>query len=191
MLCSLVEFFLWVVACVQPLFAGVQLCRSAREGRSVDAALITNLTLAMILFWLLELLDVLFLSYLLSMRTLYISARVIFSLYLLHPRFCGATRVYNRFLASSVAYYAPLVDGFVVRHLVELEHSGFICYLGNAGRSLMLISVDLLDVASQLVFSASKSTGPSEKKKGAGGPDVVESPTVPPQLSGIFFASKQ
>ncbi|RNF05791.1 hypothetical protein TraAM80_04324 [Trypanosoma rangeli] len=182
MLCVL-EFALWVVAYVKPLVMGVYLCRCLREGQPVDATLITNLTLAMMLLWLLEVLDSLVLAHLLSMRALYICGRIILSLYLLHPQFRGATRVYNRFLAVSVARYAPLVDDLMAQHLVELERSGIFCYVGTAGRSVILAARVLLDFVQQLVFSSAPASLLPQPEQC---PKAVVFPEASPQFIDIF-----
>ncbi|ESL07094.1 hypothetical protein TRSC58_05223 [Trypanosoma rangeli SC58] len=183
MLCAVLEFALWVVASVKPLVMGVHLCRCMREGQPVDATLITNLTLAMMLLWLLELLDALVLAHLLSMRALYICGRIILSLYLLHPQFRGATRVYNRFFAVTVACYAPIVDDLMAQHLVELERSSIFYYVGTAGRLVILAARVLLEFVRQLVFSStSASLLPQPEER----PKAVVVPAALPQLIDFF-----
>ncbi|RNF14759.1 uncharacterized protein Tco025E_05719 [Trypanosoma conorhini] len=183
MWCAALEFVLWLVVSVKPIVMGAQLCRSAREGRLVDTALVTNLTLAMVLLWLLEVLDALVLAYIFSMRALYVCSRIILSLYLLHPRFRGATRVYRRFLAVPVARYAPLVDDLVAQHLLELERSGGFCYLSTAWRSLMLAARFLLDFMNQLIFPSKPALFSPQPEYS---PGAVAAPAASPELTDIF-----
>ncbi|KEG10299.1 hypothetical protein DQ04_03921090 [Trypanosoma grayi] len=163
MLSVLLEYTLWYVAFVHPLVMGTQLCRRAREGRSVDMRLVTNVTLAMVILWVLDIADVVLLSYLLSMRSLYLCLRILLSMYLIHPKLRGATKAYSHFFDAIVRYYAPVVDELVTRHLEELERTGVAQYLGKLYLCLVAVAADVLDIAKEFVVASTDTNLSPEK----------------------------
>ncbi|KAH9578188.1 hypothetical protein LSM04_007229 [Trypanosoma melophagium] len=142
---ELLELAVWLVAFVYPLAVGAQFCRSARDGQPLDVRLVTNLTLALILLWIFDLTDAVVLSYIFSVRSLILIARIVLSLYLLHPRLLGASGVYKRFLSHYVWAYAPRVNEIVTEHLGEIERSGFGLYVRNMAITFLDVGESVLN----------------------------------------------
>ncbi|ORC85559.1 uncharacterized protein TM35_000341710 [Trypanosoma theileri] len=189
---ELLEMVMWLMAFVYPLAVGAQLCRCARDGQPLDVRLVTNVTLALILLWMFDLADAVVFSYLFSVRSLVLMVRIALSLYLLHPRVLGASRVYERFLSQFVWAYAPSVNETVAEHLGEIERSGFGLYIKNMTLTFLNVSETLLETSRQLLSAVAEREVPlDDSERGIRPPlQQLQMPSVrsTPQRWGDVFS---
>ncbi|CCW70058.1 unnamed protein product [Phytomonas sp. Hart1] len=104
--------------------------------KSPDPQQVTNITLALILGWLISFFDTLFVSHSFTLGSLYLLARTVFCMYLSHPSLLGALKIHETFLAPLFDAYAPSVDDLVVQHIDAMAKSGVKDYTIEMGMSL-------------------------------------------------------
>lgn len=157
MLELLLRVFLAYVTFVRPVMYGAQLCKKDNP----DPKQVTNVTLALVFSWLMELADMLFLSSFIAARSLYMAARVVLCLYFSHPGFLGALRVYEKIFAPLVDAYGPMVDSLIVQHIETIGHSGIMHYCTTVGMSLFRVVMEVVDIAKRLVESTADTEVPA------------------------------
>ncbi|GET93747.1 hypothetical protein, conserved [Leishmania tarentolae] len=185
---------------VQPVIYGAQLCHSQEP----DAQQVTNVTLTLIFAWLLEVVDVVFLSSFIAMRWLYLCARIILALYFSHHRFLGAVQVYQRLFSSLVDAYFPVIDTVFVHHVQSICNSGLIQYgaqlcmgllrgiVTAAGIAKMLMDVPstTAEPVAPLLHGTSQERGDGEIEDARIYPPLRQPPTtrsVPLELPSLFY----
>ncbi|KAG5490810.1 hypothetical protein JKF63_00932 [Porcisia hertigi] len=187
MLELLLRSYLVYLSFVQPVIYGAQLCRS----RHSDALQVTNVTLTLIFAWLLEVVDVLFLSPLMAMYWLYLCARIVLALYFAHPRFVGAVQVYQRLFAGLVDTYSPVIDAVVVRHVQIIGDWGLIQYGTHVCTALLRGIAAVAGIARTLMEASTTTTVPAaslprsmsqERERGEVETVLSSTPLRPPSL---------
>lgn len=147
MLTFILRSYLTYISFVQPVIYGAQLCRSPTP----DPLQVTNVTLTLVLSWLLEIADAAFLTSFIAMRSLYLVARIILCLYFAHPRFSGAVQIYSRCFAGPVETYAPLLDALVMRHIEAIGALGGVRYISYMSLLLLKGAAEVVDIARRLM----------------------------------------
>jgi hypothetical protein len=137
------EAMLWYLTYVHPLWMGVRLLR--KDVPNPDQ--VSNLTRAFAILWAVEIVDHVLLTHLLAARTLFVSLRIVFSLYLVSKRFLGASVIHQMFIEPVVQQHAPAVDALITSHLKEFRESGATKYLRNIGS----LAVQKLGLAAKVV----------------------------------------
>lgn len=61
--------------------------------------------------------DVVFCSYFIALRALYLIMRIAIALYFAHATFLGASKVYDKCFAKLVQMYLPCVDTMVMQYI--------------------------------------------------------------------------
>ncbi|CCW63238.1 unnamed protein product [Phytomonas sp. EM1] len=132
---------------LHPLIYSAQLTKE----KSPDPRQVTNITLALILGWLISFSDALFLSPFFTMRSLYLLVRIILCMYLSNPTLLGALKIYEKFLAPLFDTYSPCVNDLVVQHIDTMTESGVNKYVVSMGTSLFREIAKACDVTYQLL----------------------------------------
>eukprot|EP00758_Cryptobia_borreli_P018128 Tbor_TRINITY_DN646_c0_g1::TRINITY_DN646_c0_g1_i1::g.1531::m.1531/K17279/REEP5_6; receptor expression-enhancing protein 5/6 len=150
---SPVEFFLqsclWYVSFVHPIYIGAKLC-SAQDTREKD---IKNCTISFAFIWLIELADQLILSDLIAMKNFYLFMRIILCLYILHPQFCGALRLYERCgIKTLIETHGEMIDTHITNNLNLFSHQGAVKYGQETLQNILLIAKSAISVGFKLLI---------------------------------------
>jgi hypothetical protein len=168
MLLKTLELLLWFVSFILPLSAGFRLCRKSNP----PPADVSNIVSTFALLWTAELLDQLIFSSLIATRELFIVARILLALYLVHPQFQGGLTIHKAVIEEFVGLYGNQVDEALTEHLHELRKNGAVVYLGRAAvQGTVLLGSGLSIVKALMAPSAHQATPEASPERTSGKDD--------------------
>ena len=155
-LVTFLQLVLWYVSFVLPISAGFRLCRKTEPAPSD----VSNIVNTFALHWTFELLDQLVFSSLIATRELFVIARIVFALYLVHPKFQGGVAIHKSVIEDVVGQYGNHVDTVLTEHLHDFRKNGAVEYLGKAGMQGISVFSNALNVGRALLAPSIHSSTP-------------------------------
>lgn len=142
---------------VRPVMYGAHLCKKENP----NPTHVTNITLALIFGWLMEVADAMFFSSLIAARSLWLFVRIVLCLYFCHPTFLGALNLYEKVLGRLIDAYGPMVDTLLVHHIDAIANTGIVHYSTTVVMSLFRVVMEVVDIARRLMESTTTTEVPA------------------------------